>query len=77
MIPPLLGGEGRGEDGRSANPRGKLVFLNRPHPDLLPQEKEQLLFVSILSDDCPANPAARIFKETANDSPSPWRRGPG
>jgi len=25
--------------------------------------------------DCPANPGARIFKGTANDSPSPWGEG--
>jgi len=30
-----------------------------------PGEKEQLLFVSVLLADCPANPVARIFKETA------------
>jgi hypothetical protein len=25
--------------------------------------------------DCPANSVSRIFKETANDSPSPWGEG--
>jgi len=28
-----------------------------------------------MADECPANPVARIFKETANDSPSPWGEG--
>ena len=27
------------------------------------------------ADDCPANSVARIFMETANDSPSPWGEG--
>ena len=42
-----------------------------------PGEKEQLLFVSVLLADCPANPVARIFKETANNSPSPGGEGRG
>jgi hypothetical protein len=29
------------------------------------------------ADERPANTCARIFKRTVNDSPSPWRRGPG
>jgi hypothetical protein len=33
-------------------------------------KKEQLLHVSGCADDRPANPVARIFKETADDSPS-------
>jgi hypothetical protein len=36
-----------------------------------PGEKEQLLHVAGFADDRPANPVARIFKGTANDSPSP------
>jgi hypothetical protein len=51
------------------------VFFVRPHPDLLPQEKEQPLCVFIFSIDHPANPVTRIFKGTANDSPSPWGEG--
>jgi hypothetical protein len=27
------------------------------------------------ASDCPANSVARIFMETANDSPSPWGEG--
>ena len=38
-------------------------------------KKEQLLHVSGCADDRPANPVARIFKETADDSPSPWGEG--
>jgi hypothetical protein len=52
------GGEGRGGVARGT----KFEFYARPHPDLLPEEKEQLLRVSVLSADRPINPAARIFK---------------
>jgi hypothetical protein len=38
-------------------------------------KKEQLLHVSGYADDRPANPVARIFKKTADDSPSPWVEG--
>jgi len=38
----------------------EFCFDARPQPDLLPQEKEQLLSVSIFSADHPANPVARI-----------------
>ena len=41
----------------------------------LPRERKWLLDVSGLADDCPANPATRIFKQTANDSPSPPGEG--
>jgi hypothetical protein len=37
----------------------------------LPQERKPPLADSRFEDDRPANPVARIFKETANDSPSP------
>ena len=40
-----------------------------------PEEKEQRLRVSDFADGCPANPAARIFKVAADDSPSPWGEG--
>jgi hypothetical protein len=35
------------------------------------QERKSPLADSGFADDRPANPVARIFKETANDSPSP------
>jgi hypothetical protein len=48
--------------------RKEVCFDARPHPDLLPREKEQLSYVSGFVDECPANPGARIFKGTTNDS---------
>jgi hypothetical protein len=36
------------------------------------QERKWLLADSGFAGDCPANSVARIFKETENDSPSPW-----
>jgi hypothetical protein len=41
----------------------------------LPQERKWLLDGSGLADGRPANPVARIFKATADDSPSPWGEG--
>jgi hypothetical protein len=41
----------------------------------LPQERKWLLADSGFADDCPANSVARIFKQTENDSPSPWGEG--
>jgi hypothetical protein len=38
----------------------------------LPQERKRLLADSGFAGDCPTNSVARIFKETANNSPSPW-----
>ena len=52
-------------------------FYVRPQPDLLPRGEGTALFVSVLSDEGSANSVARIIKETADDSPSPWRRGSG
>jgi hypothetical protein len=43
------------------------------HP--LPQERKSTLADSGFADDRPANPVARIFKRTENDSPSPWGEG--
>jgi len=40
----------------------KFVGYARPHPDLLPQEKEQQFYVSGFVDDCPANSVARISR---------------
>jgi hypothetical protein len=40
----------------------KLVGYARPHPDLLPQEKEQPSHVSGFTDDSPANSVARISR---------------
>ena len=47
----------------------------RPHPGLLPQEKEKLRAGFGFADERPANPVARISKQTENDSPSPWGEG--
>jgi hypothetical protein len=41
----------------------------------LPQERKWLLAGFGFADERPANPVARIFKATANDSPSPWGEG--
>ena len=38
-------------------------------------ERKLPLTDSGFADDRPANPVVRIFKETANDSPSPWGEG--
>jgi hypothetical protein len=43
----------------------------------LPQERKWLLGGFGFADDCPANPVARIFKDTADDSPSPGGEGRG
>ena len=43
-----------------------VCVLNRPHPDLLPQEKGQPLRVSDFADDRPVNPVTRHFKPAAN-----------
>jgi hypothetical protein len=47
-----------------------MVFTSARILTFSPVEKEQLLFVSVLLADCPANPVARNFKGTSNDSPS-------
>jgi hypothetical protein len=49
-------------------------FFARPHPNLLPLGKESPSSVPNFADKRPANPAARIAKRTAHDSPSPSRR---
>jgi hypothetical protein len=41
----------------------------------LPQERKSPLNDSGFADDCPAHPVTRIFKQTENDSPSPWGKG--
>jgi hypothetical protein len=41
----------------------------------LPRERKSPLADSGFADDRPANPVERIFKETANNSPSPWGEG--
>jgi hypothetical protein len=53
------------------------AFYFRPHPDLLPWEKEELPGILGLAEVCSANPIARIFMETAKDSPSPGGEGRG
>jgi hypothetical protein len=41
----------------------------------LPQERKWLPADSGFADEYSANPVARIFKGTVNDSPSPWGEG--
>jgi hypothetical protein len=41
----------------------------------LPRERKWQLAGFGCADERPANPVARIFMETANDSPSPWGEG--
>src|ERR1035437_8826153 len=51
------------------------LFYARPH--LCPLPRREDFSNHGLGDliDCPANPGARIFKGTADDSPSPWGEG--
>jgi hypothetical protein len=51
------------------------LFHARPHPDLLPREEGTAFARFAFSAGRPANPVARIFKPTANGSPSPWGEG--
>jgi hypothetical protein len=41
----------------------------------LPPEKKWKLAGFVCADERPVNPVARIFMETANNSPSPWGEG--
>jgi len=41
------------------------------------QERKWPLAGFGFADDRPAKSVARMFEKAANDSPSPWRRGPG
>ena len=71
---------GTGDIGHAANLEGggmseKFVFDVRPHPSLLPQEKESPLHDSGFTDDRPANPVAGISQDAANVAPSPWGEG--
>jgi hypothetical protein len=53
----------------------EFVFYARPHLNPLPRGED--FSNHGLGDliDCPANPGARIFKGTADNSPSPWGEG--
>jgi hypothetical protein len=53
----------------------EVCVLARPHPGLLPGEKEPPWRGFDFSVDCSANPVARIFKKPARVSPSPWGEG--
>ena len=55
--------------------RNEFCFDARPHLFPLPQERTTWRTASGWRESCPANPVARIFKETADDSPSPWGEG--
>jgi hypothetical protein len=56
---------------------GKFVLTLALILTFSPGEKEQRSHVFGFANDRLANPIARIFKKTANDSPSPRGRGPG
>lgn len=49
----------------------RFVLYVRPHLNPLPQERKQPLAAFGFADDRPANPVARFFKLTADNSPSP------
>jgi hypothetical protein len=49
--------------------------LTRPHPDLLPREKEQRWQAFVFADECPANSVAGFLQKAATASPSPWGEG--
>jgi hypothetical protein len=51
---------------RTVFPSTKFVFNVRPHPNLLPQEKEPAAHASLFPADCPANPVASISKDAAS-----------
>ena len=51
------------------------IFFDLPHPSPLPKGEGVGLCVFWLADDCPANPAAGIFKKAGSVSPSPWGEG--
>jgi len=53
----------------------EMCFDARPHLLSSPPGEEMAAGGSGFADECPANPVARIFKGTANDSPSPWGEG--
>ena len=55
--------------------RNEFCFDARPHLCPLLQERILPITVSGFSLAHPANPVVRIFKWTANDSPSPWGEG--
>ncbi|MGO9587726.1 MAG: hypothetical protein ACLP2Y_16190 [Limisphaerales bacterium] len=53
----------------------KFVFTLALTLNPLPRERKSPLADSGFANDRSANSVARIFKETANDSPSPWGEG--
>jgi hypothetical protein len=55
--------------------RNEFCFDARPHLYPLPRERILPITVSGYSFAHPANPVARISKQTENDSPSPWGEG--
>ena len=76
--PPQCGDEPPGNESvRTGNRRvsgGRWIY-DRPHPNLLPGEKERPAHVFRFAEDRPANPVARIFRKAADDTPSPWGEG--
>ena len=72
FLAKLAGAFDFGHDGKLGNDgeAGKFVLTPALILTFSPGEKEQLLHVSGFSADRPANPGARIFKRTADDSPA-------
>jgi hypothetical protein len=55
----------------------EVCFDARPHLFPLPPGEDYAANGFWLAESCPTNPAARIFRKAADDSPSPRRRGRG
>jgi hypothetical protein len=53
----------------------EICFDARPHLLSSPPGEEITIGRFHFADDRPANPVVRIFKQTENDSPSPWGEG--
>jgi hypothetical protein len=53
----------------------EFCFAARPHLFPLPPGEDNAANDFWLAENCPANPVARILKETADDSRSPWGEG--
>ncbi len=55
--------------------RNEVCFNARPHLFPLPPGEDDAMNDFWLAESCPANPVARISKESADGSPSPWGEG--
>ena len=64
-----------GHFGMDARGKCDLCLYARPHLTSSPPGEEIAAARFCFADERPANPVVRIFKGTANDSPSPWGAG--